>query len=231
VAFQGRALICLVTDRRLVAGEGAGHETTIRRLAEFAREAARAGVDLIQVRERDLEARSLCELVARCVSATAGTGARVLVNDRIDVALAAGAAGVHLRGDAPPACRVRSMTPPGFLIGRSVHSAVEGASLAAQGGLDYLVFGTVFPSASKNPGHPVAGIGALARMVSLVAIPVLAIGGVTPERAVEVARAGAAGVAAISPFAVAQGGGDPGCRLDAVVAGLRAAFDTVRAVT
>jgi thiamine-phosphate pyrophosphorylase len=230
VAFQGRALICLVTDRRRLAVGSRDDGTTRSRLVELVGAAARAGVDLIQVREPDLDARSLCELVARCVAATTGTDARVVVNDRIDVALAAGAAGVQLRGDAPPADRVRAMTPPGFLIGRSVHSAAEGASLAGHGGLDYVVLGTVFPSPSKDPGHPVVGIAELKRIVRLVTIPVLAIGGMTLERAEEVARAGGAGIAAISLLAVEPDAGSDR-RLETVVASLRRAFDTVRAVT
>lgn len=226
----GRGLICLVTDRRRLAPD-AGNEEAVARLVELAVAAARAGVDLIQVRERDLEARLLSELVARCVRETAGTPARVLVNDRIDVALAAGAAGVHLRGDSPEAGRVRAIAPPGFLVGRSVHSAAEASAAAGHGGLDYLVFGTVFPSASKDAGHAIAGVEELARAVRLAKIPVLAIGGVTSERADVVARAGAAGVAAIGLFVERAAPNGLDARLAAVVTGLRHAFDRSGAVS
>src|SRR5262245_51608775 len=89
-------------------------------LTERVTAAASAGVHLVQVRERDLDARPLTRLVARLVEAVRGTRARVLVNDRIDVALAAGAHGVHLRGDSVPAPRARQLAPPPFIIGRSV---------------------------------------------------------------------------------------------------------------
>ena len=231
LAVQGRGLICLVTDRGRLTVDGGGEQATGARLVEIVGAAARAGVDVVQVREPDLEARWLSLLVAGCVRATEGTAARVVVNDRIDVALAAGAAGVHLRGDGPPANRVRQIAPPGFLISRSVHSAAEGARLAEQGGLDYLIFGTVFPSTSKDPEHPVAGIPELERAVRLAKIPVLAIGGMTPERAAEAAGAGAAGVAAISLFRVSPGAGNLDRQFNEVVGKLRRAFDSVRVVT
>jgi len=222
-----RGLICLVTDRRRLAGGATGGE----RLVDLVGAAARAGVDLIQVRERDLEARALADLVTRCVHATAGTVARVVVNDRLDVALAAGAAGVHLRGDAPDVRRVRAMTPAGFLIGRSVHGVSEGVDLDTDGGPDYLLFGTVFPSTSKDRDHRVAGLGELERLVRLVRIPVLAIGGMTVGNAGAVAGTGAAGIAAISLFAACLDTGDHEGELARVVAGVRRAFDTAGTVT
>jgi len=184
-------VICLVTDRHTSGGvEGV--------VAHVAR-AARAGVQLIHIRERDLEARTLTALVARCLEAVRGTRTRVVVNDRLDVALAAGAHGVHLRAESMPGVRVRAVTPPGFLIGRSVHAREEAARVEAAGGLDYLVFGTVFASASK-PGRAPAGPPALAEVVQAVRVPVLAIGGVTPDNLHEVAATGAAGFAAITLF-------------------------------
>jgi thiamine-phosphate diphosphorylase len=125
----------------------------------------------------------------------------VVVNDRLDVALAARAAGVHLPGRAMPAVSVRSIVPGGFLIGRSVHSQGEAVEVERGGGCDYLVFGSVFASASKAPGHPVAGLEALARVCASVRLPVLAIGGITLARVPEVARTGAAGIAAVGLFA------------------------------
>jgi len=169
-------------------------------LVERAALAARSGAAVIQVRERDLADRALLDLVRRIVDAVRETDARVLVNDRPDVALASGAAGVHLRGDSPPASRVRAIVPPGFLIGRSVHSLDEIDAAVADGGCDYLVFGTVFPSGGKPEGHPVAGIDALARACARSPLPVIAIGGMTPAREAEVARAGAAGLAAVGWF-------------------------------
>lgn len=162
--------------------------------------AARAGVPLIQIREPQLEGGALFDLVQRAVRAVAPTKARVIVNDRLDVALCAGAHGVHLRGDSLPASRVRAMSPRGFLVGRSVHGVQGAVEAAARGGLDYLVFGTVFPTRSK-PGRASSGVETLARVVSAVPLPVLAVGGVGIESAPDVAAAGAAGFAAISLFA------------------------------
>jgi thiamine-phosphate pyrophosphorylase len=152
------------------------------------------------VREPDLDTGALVSLVARCVAGAAGTRARVVVSGRADVALAAGAHGVHLPAAAPPAARVRGLGPPGWLIGRSVHTADEAGAASAAGSVDYLVFGTVFETASK-PGRMANGPADLARAVAASRVPVLAIGGVTPDRVPEVARAGAAGVAAIGLFA------------------------------
>jgi thiamine-phosphate pyrophosphorylase len=162
--------------------------------------AARAGIDLVQVRERDLESGALVRLVARCIAASKHTHTRVLVNDRLDVAIAAGAHGVHLRGDSVPAPRVRALVRPGFLIGRSIHSKEEAARVCAEGGVDYLLFGTVFSTASK-PGVDAAGVDALADVVSTVTLPVLAVGGITVGTIRGLGRTGAAGIAAIGVFA------------------------------
>ncbi len=162
--------------------------------------AARAGVDLIQVRARHLEGKALTELARMAVDAAAGTPARVIVNDRLDVAVAAGAAGVHLRGDSFPGARVRAVAPPGFLIGRSVHSDEEAVQAEADGGCDYFVFGSVFASTSKPADHRPAGLAALRRVCGRVRTPVLAIGGITVATAGRVREAGAAGIAAIGLF-------------------------------
>ena len=187
-----RPVICMITD-----GSGASGRGTAA-LVDAVAAAARAGVDLIQIRERDLEARALTTLVRQCVQAARGTRARIVVNDRLDVALAAAAHGVHLRGDSLPAARARSVAPPGLLIGRSVHS-VEEASRAGDA-VDYLICGTVFATASKHGREP-AGLGVLADVARATAIPVLAVGGVTADNASRVAQSGAAGVAAIGLFA------------------------------
>jgi thiamine-phosphate pyrophosphorylase len=202
-----RPLIAMVTDRRLYAGAAAGWagtETVERSRAALVAAtgaAARAGVDLVQVREHGLEDLSLLALVIDVRDAIAGTGARLLVNDRVDVALAAAADGAHLPGSAVTCARIRSMVPGGFLVGRSVHSVGEAMAAAADGGCDYLFFGTVFESHSKPAGHRVAGLGALAEVCAAVALPVLAIGGMTVERVPDIVRAGAAGLAAIGLFA------------------------------
>jgi thiamine-phosphate diphosphorylase len=142
------------------------------------------------------------------------------VNDRADVALAGSAAGVHLRADGPETARVRALGPPGWLVGRSVHAAGEVASAHEA---DYLVFGTVFPTASKGFDVPVAGLDALADVTSRTAVPVLAIGGIDAARASACVAAGAAGVAGISVFF--PDGRTPGALGPArAVAALRAAM-------
>jgi len=191
-----RPVICMITDGRSASGRSADA------LVDSIAAAARAGVNLIQIRERDLDDRDLLPLTVRCVAAVAGTRARVVVNDRLDVALAARAHGVHLRSDSYGAWRVRSIAPAGFLVGRSIHGEDEARS-AERDGLDYLIFGTVFETKSKT-GRPPAGPGALEEVARATAIPVLAVGGVTAENASLVARAGAAGIAAIGLFADAQ---------------------------
>lgn len=182
-----------------------------------ARAAIDAGVDLIQVREPDLEAAQLVALTGDIVAAARGTATRVLVNDRLDVALAGGAGGVHLRGDSAPATSVRTIVPPGFLIGRSVHGVAEAQAAA---GADYLIAGTVFPSRSK-PGVDGLGAAGLGAIVRATVLPVLAIGGITVDRADQVARSGAAGIAAIGLFL------EESAALGEVVPRLRQRFDSV----
>jgi thiamine-phosphate diphosphorylase len=202
-------IICLVT-----AGHGREHA-----LLDLIAEAAQAGIDLIQIRERGLDDRALLNLTRHAVEATRGTASRIVVNDRVDVALTARASGVHLRGDSFAAGGIRALAPPGFLIGRSVHDPAEAAAVESGGGCDYLLFGTVFPSTSKPPTDPIAGPGALREVCTRVGIPVLAIGGISIGNVSQVAACGAAGIAAISLF----GRGDP---IAATVSMLRRRFDT-----
>jgi len=156
-------------------------------------------VHLAQIRERDLDGGPLTRLVSACVAAVEGTRTRILVNDRLDVALAAGAHGVHLRADSFSASRVREVAPAPFLVGRSVHSVEEALAAALAGGLDYLIFGTVFDTPAKA-GRAPAGLAGLAAVSCATRLPVLAIGGITPARIPEVMAAGASGAAAISMF-------------------------------
>jgi thiamine-phosphate diphosphorylase len=189
-----RPILCLVTDRRRLP------EPWDRSLVRLVASAARAGVTLIHVRERDLNDRDLLALTRALLDAAARTSTRVVVGDRADVAIAAGAHGVHLREDSMAADRVRGMAPRGFLIGRSVHTPA-GAARAASAGVDYVVMGTIFPTASKPPGVAAAGLPALAAACQASPVPVLAIGGVTADRVGDIAAAGVAGLAAIGLFA------------------------------
>lgn len=211
---------------RLAGGAPAAAVTN--RLVDVVRGAARGGVDLIQVRERDLPARDLLALVERCLDVTRDTGTRVVVNDRADVALAAGAHGVHLRGDSVDAMRLRASAPPEFLIGRSVHGEVEAREAMMRGGLDYLILGAVFETRSKSAGHPTLGLEVLARVVRGVDLPVLAIGGMTLDHLPEIVRSGAAGVAAIGLF-FGDAGGAPDEVAEAAARRARAAVDAAQA--
>lgn len=188
----------LVTDRRRF------HLTCDELIARAAR-AASAGAACIQIREPDLPDAALARLVRDLVRAVAGTPARVLVNDRADVALAAGAAGVHLPADSVPASAVRRIVPPDFLVGRSVHTLEEIDRAVADGGCDYLMFGTVFLSSGKPDGHPVAGLEGLRAACARSPLPVIAIGGMTDARAADVASVGAAGLAGVGMFMYSGG--------------------------
>jgi thiamine-phosphate diphosphorylase len=213
-------IICLVTDRlRLAPGESL--EAQMDRLVAQAAEAGKAGLDLIQLRERDLEGAALTRLARRLIEAAAP--AKVIVNDRADVALAAGAHGVHLRGDSYDAKRLRGVAPSGWLIGRSVHTPAEAA--AAGKANDYLVFGSVYPTASK-PGVPPAGVAELKKVAAAGDAPVLAIGGITLARLPEVVAAGAAGVAGIEVFLPPTAGFPSRPGIAAAVQTIRAAFGT-----
>jgi thiamine-phosphate pyrophosphorylase len=207
-------VLCLITDG---GRDPRGADATVERVTW----AARTGVHLVQVRERHLDGRVLTALVRRCVEAVRGSRARVLVNDRLDVALAAGAHGVHLRADSMSAARIRPLCPAGFVVGRSAHARDEAMRVVDEGGLDYLLFGTVFRTLSK-PGQAPAGVEALAAVASAVPVPVLAVGGVSPDNVNEVAAAGAAGLAAIGLFAAES---EPA--LHGTVAAVRSAFASV----
>ncbi len=160
-------------------------------------------MDWIQIREKDLEGSALASLVKRAMDATRGSGAKILVNDRLDVALASGADGVHVGEASLPVETVaewrRSAGRGEFQIGVSCHS-IEAARGAERGGADYIIFGPVFATPSKASFGPARGITRLREVCAGVRIPVLAIGGVTLENADSCMEAGAAGIAAIRLF-------------------------------
>jgi len=161
------------------------------------------GIEWIQIREKDLEARVLTQLVRMAVGDTQGTSARILVNDRLDVALAANAAGIHLGENSLPLEAVaewrRRSGKTDFQIGVSCHS-LEAALAAERGGADYIFFGPVFATPSKAAFGSPQGIEHLRAVCAAVGIPVLAIGGVNLENTRACLDAGAAGVAAIRLF-------------------------------
>jgi thiamine-phosphate diphosphorylase len=213
-------ILCAVTDRR--------------RLPILAHVAAAVdlGLDWVQIREPDLPAAELYEVVGHALAEASGSATRIIVNDRLDVALAAGAHGVHLRGTSFDASRARAMVAAKverekagrdreFLIGRSVHGVGEAVEAEAGGGLDYLIFGTMFPTASKPGGHPLAGPEALRAAVAACRVPILGIGGITLENVDRIAATGAAGVAAIGLFLGGQS-------IEADIASIRRRFALTR---
>ena len=173
-------LRCYVTDRRQCD------------LLPCVSAAVNKGIELIQVREKDLDARALYELVCRVRDAAAGSRTQILVNDRLDVARAAGIDGVHLPGYGLPTAQVRPLVKT---LGCSIHSLEEGLE-AERSGADFVIFGPVF----ETPGKQAVGIEALRRVTAAVKIPVLAIGGITHETTPLILEAGAAGIAAIRLF-------------------------------
>ena len=185
---------------------GASTETTTPHSPEFRQilaqvsAAVSAGLELIQLREKRLTARVLFELSKQSAALTRGSVTRLLVNDRADVAAAAGADGVHLTTHSIDAATIRRTFGKDFLIGVSTHSLAE-AEVAKEGGADFIVFGPVFATPSKeNYGLP-AGLVKLERVAKQLApFPVLALGGVDVTNARECLRAGASGIAGISLF-------------------------------
>jgi thiamine-phosphate pyrophosphorylase len=185
---------CFITDRHSLPPDTGLLNVIARHLAQ--------GIEWIQIREKDLSARELFQLVQHALALPNPSGSRILVNTRFDVALAAGASGVHLPAGSPAARAWRGLTPPGFLIGVSCHT-VEEVRAAQDEGADYAFFGPVFAPRSKisdQPPRGIAGESGLASAVRAVRIPVLALGGITPVNAAECLAAGAAGLAAISLY-------------------------------
>ena len=163
-------------------------------------QAIAAGVDWVQIREKDLPARSLLAVTETAVSQARQHGTtRVLVNDRLDVALAAHAHGVHLSTHSMPVDLVRKLAPPEFLVGVSCHS-LAAAQAAEKAGADYLLLGPIFSTPSKLQYGPPLGLATLRRVTSEVSIPVIALGGINADRVAACRENGAAGIAAIRLF-------------------------------
>jgi thiamine-phosphate pyrophosphorylase len=185
-------LIYAISDRRSLDVD----------LPTYVARAVAAGVDMFQVREKDLTDRELYELMKRCVGAVSGS-MKMLVNDRLDIAVAARADGVHLGGHSAPVKTVRKHAPPGFLIGVSTHNLAE-AQKAEDGGADFITFGPVFYTASKAKYGPPVGVPALTDILAQVHVPVFALGGINRGNLAELAHLPVAGISGISMFQAAD---------------------------
>lgn len=222
-------LLCYVTDRRSLAPAGSPETTqhldTSKILREKIEAAVAAGVDWIQIREKDLSGKECSSLTRETLRLATDSSkrtsanvpfssktevpcepvsTRILVNDRLDVALAAQAGGVHLGGKSLPPEETRRLVKSlgrekDFLVGVSCHS-LEAAKAAERGGADYLFFGPVFTTPSKAAYGASQGLKRLAEVCRAVALPVVAIGGITLENAADCLSAGASGIAAIRLF-------------------------------
>jgi thiamine-phosphate pyrophosphorylase len=180
--------LCLVTDRTQTRG---------RDLVAIVGECLAAGLPAVQVREKDLDAADLALVCRRLVAGTRDAGAMLVVNDRVDVALAVGADAVQRTHASLPVDDIRAVAGRRLRIGASVHS-LEDAVDAELKGADWVTFGPVYDTPSKRPYGPPQGLDRLATVARGLRIPVIAIGGITPARVKEVRAAGARGVAAIS---------------------------------
>jgi thiamine-phosphate pyrophosphorylase len=192
--------LTLITDRRLCQGLS---------LEEAVARAVAGGVDVVQLREKDLSAAQLVPLTDRLRAITQDK-ALLIVNSRLDVAQVCGADGVHLPERGASVAAARRLAGDDFIVGRSVHS-VEEAVKAQEEGADYVQVGAIFPTRS-HPGPP-AGLALLESVAATLAIPVVAVGGITAENVGKVMRAGPAGAAVISAILGAPSPGAAARRL------------------
>jgi thiamine-phosphate pyrophosphorylase len=180
--------LLVVTDR---------HQTNGRPLVPLLQQVLTAAVPIVQLRERDLSARELLRLTREVQAVTASHRCQLLINDRIDIALALEGVGVHLRSNSLPVSVARQLLGAQRLLGISVHTVEEAIQGESQGA-DYIIFGPIYETPSKKMFGPPLGIHTLEKVCRLVRIPIFGIGGVTAVRAHEMRRAGAFGVAVIT---------------------------------
>ena len=196
-------LLYLITNRQAFRRKADSDQSACRLQIEAIRQAAAAGCQLIQIREKDLSAQDLAEFTRQAIAVAQPFGAKVLVNDRLDVALATKADGVHLRVTSLPSAEVRrAAVEKGlkeFLIGVSTHSLAE-AEAAERGGADFIVCGPVFDTPSKREFGEPLGLERFADICRTINLPVLALGGINLSNFGQPLQSGAAGIAAIGLF-------------------------------
>jgi len=193
------------SERLYLITDGSAQSSDTGRFVDRVKEALAGGVRLVQLREKSLGGRALLELAVKLRAVTSGYGARLLVNDRVDVALLSGADGVHLGQSSVSASEARALLGTGKLIGVSTHSIAEAAKAEAYGA-DFITFGPVYETPSKARWGAPVGLDALKEVSASVSIRVYAIGGVKKENVGEPLGAGAYGAAVISAV---LGGPDP----------------------
>ena len=217
--------LCLVTDRRRLCAELRQPPSAAEDLLlEQIEGAVRGGVDLVQIREFDLDSGPLSHLVKTAMRIASNSHTRVIVNDRVDIAIAAAASGVHLREVSIPLTAVRRLLPAPALVGQSVHAP---ATIRRSPAADYFIAGTVFPTSSKHEPRTLLGPAGLAELIRMAAgTPVLAIGGITQATIPEVAKQGAAGIAGIGAFIPSPDGAPLAMAVEKLARELRFAFDS-----
>lgn len=192
--LAARLRLIVITDRALARPRG---------VIEVVGEALRGGAPAIQLREKSLPPRDTLPLARRLRADTAAAGALFFVNDRLDLALAVRADGVHLGPDDLPVSAARRIAPPGILIGYSADEPAA-ARAATEHGADYIGCGAVFPTSTKSDAGRAVGPAGLASVVEAVQAPVVAVGGITEARAAAAFRAGAAGSAVVGAVMAAS---------------------------
>ncbi|HZD61002.1 MAG TPA: thiamine phosphate synthase, partial [Anaerolineae bacterium] len=165
--------------------------------------AIEGGASIIQYREKSASSRTLLETAGRLRELTAGAGVKLIINDRVDIALAVGADGVHLGQDDMPLEVARHIMGDTYIIGISATNLDE-AIAAAKNGADYIGLGPIYPTPSKEDAAPPIGLEGLSTVASAVSVPVVAIGGITIDNVEEVVMAGADGIAVISAVAAKE---------------------------
>lgn len=188
-----RPIIYLITSGELT---DQNLDQSLPAFLDTLRQAAREKITYIQIREKSLSAKNLFDVSSAAIDVIGGTATRVLVNDRADIAAAAGAHGVHLTASSLPAIEIRRRFPSSFIIAESVHSQIE--TVEASRHADFAVFAPVFATPGKGPPRGLDMLSEACRRVK--PFPVVALGGVEPENCVFAVEAGAAGVAGIRYF-------------------------------
>jgi thiamine-phosphate pyrophosphorylase len=167
-----------------------------RQVVDVVRAAVTAGAPAIQLRDKAANARELLEAGRIILPVVHGAGALFFINDRVDVALALGADGVHVGPNDTPASAIRRVVPQGFIIGGSTDKPAQAQQLVSDG-VDYIGCGTVYTTSTKPDAGASIGVKGLQSVVDSVEVPVIGIGGISADRVAEVARSGAAGVATV----------------------------------